>query len=468
MPKVLIVTTELIPSLPYPSAGGGQRAHSLGEGLKSKGHEVAYSLPKEHLAGKEGAPEQLLELAHDLTDIDDVVARASPDVVLFTTSYLMRFFSGSSLPVVLDLAANIELEAMFTPGSNLDDVLMGRLDQYTKADFFILGSPRQVTWYTPFWMLAGLKLEQEPYTIVPICCSPKLPPIPARQEISFISAGMFYPWQDPFDALQEVLSALDVEQAGELAIFTGKHPTWTDIHSRLIDPKSRLGDSQRLKIRGLLAFDEIVHEWGKYSCAIDVMKPNLERKLANPMRTTTYLWLGIPVIISDFYWVSELVREYEAGWLVDPSEEGAVHRITLDVLRNPGVLRERSANAQRLVAENLTWDRCVEGLDRFCKSPKKLAKSRTLIASVAGEIARLHAENLAIVKDIGRVEVELKFCLERVDRTEKELADRDQEVAYLRGRIDGILNSRTWRTTQFVKHKLLRVKKDKPKGRKEA
>ena len=147
MSRVLIVTTELIPSLPFPTVGGGQRAHSLGEGLKSKGHEVVYSLPREHLEDKEDVPKLLLELAHDLTDIDDVVARASPDVVLFTTSYLMRFFSGSSLPVVLDLAANIELEAMLTPGSNLADVLMGRLDQYTKADFFILGSPRQVSWY---------------------------------------------------------------------------------------------------------------------------------------------------------------------------------------------------------------------------------------------------------------------------------------------------------------------------------
>ena len=465
MSKVLIVTTELIPSLPFPTVGGGQRAYSLGEGLKSKGHEVAYSLPREHLTGREGAPEQLLELAHDFIDIDDVVARASPDVVLFTTSYLMRFFSGSSLPVVLDLAANIELEATFTPGSNLADVLMGRLDQYAKADFFILGSPRQVPWYSPFWMLAGLRLEQEPYAIVPICCSPELPPIPDRQEISFISAGMFYPWQDPFDALQEVLSALDARQAGELAIFTGKHPTWTDIHSRLCDPKSRLADSKRLKIKGLLPFSEIACEWGKYSCAIDVMKPNLERRLANPMRTTTYLWLGIPIIISDFYWVSELVRKYDAGWLVDSSEEGAVRRITLDILDNPDILRERAANAQSLVAENLTWDRCVEGLDRFCKSPKKLAKSGNLVSVVAGELARMYAEQLAMGKAIGRAEAELAFWREKAPRTEKGLAD---EVAYLRGRMDDILNSRTWRAAQFVKHKLLRIKREEPKDRKEA
>lgn len=468
MSKVLIVTTELIPSLPFPTGGGGQRAHSLGEGLMSKGHEVLYSLPSGHLMGKKGVPEHFLELAHDFTDIDDVVAKVCPDVIIVTTSYLMRFFSADSLPIVLDLAANIELEAMFTPGSNLADVLMGRLDQYIKADFFILGSPRQIPWYSPFWMLAGLRLEQEPYTIVPICCSPKLPPIPDRQEIRFISAGMFYPWQDPFDALQEILSELDSKQIGELAIFTGKHPTWTDIHSRLIDPKSRLSDSKRLKMKGLLPFSEIASEWGKYSCAIDVMKPNLERRLANPMRTTTYLWLGIPIIISDFYWISALVRKYDAGWLVDPSEEGAVRRITSDILNNPDIMREKTANAQKLVAENLTWDRCVEGLDRFCKSPKKLDKSRTLVASVAGEIARLSAEHLAIAKDVGRVRAELELWGEKASQTERELADRNQEVAYLKDRIEDILNSKTWRSAQFVKHKLLRIKENKPRDRKEA
>ncbi|RLC47401.1 MAG: hypothetical protein DRH70_03465 [Candidatus Coatesbacteria bacterium] len=467
MAKVLIATTELIPSLPYPAGGGGQRALSLGEGLRSRGHEVVYSLPMEHLTGKKDIPPDILQLAHNMTDMDEIVGKASPDVVIFSTAYLMRFYS-RSVPTVLDLAANIELEATFTPGASLADVLAGRLDQYTKADLFILGSPMQIPWYSAFWMLAGLDLKEELYTVVPICFSPNLPAIPERQKVSFISAGMFYPWQNPFDALQEVLSALDEARSGKLVIYTGKHPTWAEINSSLTDPRSRLGESERLEVRGLLPFDGVVSEWGKCACAVDVMRPNLERRLANPMRTTTYLWLGIPVIISDFYWISELVKRYEAGWLVDPLEKGAVKSIVQEILRDPDVLRQRAANAQRLVAENLTWDRCVEGLDAFCRSPRRLRKSASIIATVASEVARMSAEQVAAAKELGRMEVELRVLREEAERAHKELKERNAEVSHLKQRLGAVMNSRTWRTVQFVKHKLLRIRQRGSRGQKES
>ena len=44
--RILIVTTEALPTSAGPSAGGGIRAHSLGEALREAGHEVIYSLPR--------------------------------------------------------------------------------------------------------------------------------------------------------------------------------------------------------------------------------------------------------------------------------------------------------------------------------------------------------------------------------------------------------------------------------------
>ncbi|MBN1593169.1 MAG: hypothetical protein JW941_07995, partial [Candidatus Coatesbacteria bacterium] len=412
--------------------------------------------------------EEFLALAHDLTDIDEKVAASGADIILFATSYLMRFYSGNSLPVVLDLAANIELEAVFTPGSDFSDVIMGRLDQYARADFFIIGSPRQLPWYTPFWILAGLDIQQRHFTIIPICCSPDLPPIPERDEPSFICAGMFYPWQDPFDAQKELLSTLDAAKKGEFTIFTGKHPTWQDINTRLIDPRMRLGNSERLKVRGFFPFSEITTEWAKYGCAIDVMKQNLERALANPMRTTTYLWLGIPVIVSNFYWISELIEHYDAGWLVDPLEKGAVRRITESILRDPQVLRPKALNAQRLVRENLTWDKCVEGLDEFCKSPSKLERANTLIAVVAEEMARLSAEHIAIAKETGRIHGEVDFWRDKSRRLERELEEARVEMALKQRYIHDITNTRTWRAAHFIKRKILRIGNVKPTDQKEA
>ena len=462
MSKVLIFTTELLPSLPYPAGGGGQRAYSLGEGLRSKGHQVIYSLPLAHLRGKQQIPDELTQFAHSTVNIDEIIAKVSPDVVLFATSYLMRFLSKSSVPIVLDLAANIELEAAFTPGSNLVDVLTGRLDQYAKADFFVIGSPRQIFWYSPFWMLAGLDLSADKYTVVPICWSPKLPPIPDRSELRFITAGMFYPWQDPFEALREVLSVLESNKKGSLYIFTGEHPTWLDIHSRLIDPISRLWESDRLKVKGLLPFDKLIQQWGKCSCAVDVMKPNLERFLASPMRTTTYLWLGIPVIISDFYWISQLVKDYEAGWLIDPSKKDDLNNVVQQVLDDPSQLRARAANAQRLVAENLTWDKCIAGLDRFCRSPSKAPKSQSYLAAIAKEIAKMYSDNISQSHTITRLQDQIEALKNESEKNQHELLERikekDIQIQYLNDRLNAVINSRTWRAVQFIKHKLLRFK----------
>ncbi len=467
--RILIASTEILPTLACPTVGGSQRTHALGEALRERGHDVVYSVPLEQLQGKNDVPQELLDTAHSEVDLGEIVKRVAPDVLLFAAPYLARFVQDSKVPTVMDLAANVELETAFASGENLADVLMGRLDQYRRGDLFILGSPRQLYWYSGFLMLSGIHVENDCFTVIPICCSPQQPPIPDRDELRFLCAGMFYPWQDPFKSLGDVLSTLEARGTGELHIFTGReHPGWKSISSQLIDPRAKLKESDRLSIRGVLPFGQAIDEWGKYSCAVDVMKPNLERLLANPMRTTTYLWLGIPVIISDFYWISDLVKKYDAGWLVNHNDEGAVKRIVDSIIDDPSILDQRAINAKRLVAEELTWDKHVDGLDEFCRAPRKLLKSANLVSIVAGELTRMYADHLAIAKEIGRVQGELEFWREKADGIEKELEDRDTEVAHLRKRIDDILNSRTWRTTQFLKHKLLRIAKDKPTDRRES
>ncbi|MCD6328111.1 hypothetical protein J7M28_11255 [bacterium] len=460
MPRVLIITTELLPTLPCLTVGGSQRTHALGESLKLKGHEVIYSLPLEHLRGIKPLPERLLETAHSLLDIDEIIERVSPDVVLFAAPYLARFMQEQRVPVVMDMAANVELETAFAPGENFIDVMSGRLDQYRKGDFFILGSPRQLYWYSAFLLLSGIPVNDDYFSVVPISCSPEQPDIPERNELRFLCAGMFYPWQDPFEALKDVLSTLEEHSRGELHIFAGReHPAWKSISSSLFDPEAVLGESDRLFIKGILPFDEAMDTWKHYSCAIDVMKPNIERMLANPMRTTTYLWLGIPVIVSDFYWVSELVREYDAGWVVSPNDTGAVREIVKMILGRPEILEERARNAQKLVADRLTWDKSIDGLDAFCKSPKKLQKRPSILSTLTGELNRLYSENIALGRNVGHVEGKLQFSREEIERRIQELVEQKADNADIRNRIDAILNSRTWRLVQFIKHKLLRMRR---------
>ena len=79
------------------------------------GHDVVYSVPLEQLQGKNDVPQELLDTAHSEVDLEKIVERVSPDVLLFATPYLARFMQDIQVPAVMDLAANVELETAFAP-----------------------------------------------------------------------------------------------------------------------------------------------------------------------------------------------------------------------------------------------------------------------------------------------------------------------------------------------------------------
>jgi hypothetical protein len=103
---------------------------------------------------------------------------------------------------------------------------------------------------------------------------------------------------------------------------------------------------------------------------MDVMQRNPERELAFTTRTVEYMWCGLPVIHHDYDELSDLIREYEAGWTVDPADRAALDRVVAEILAKPAEAARRGRNAQRLVRERLTWDRTAESLDYFVRHPR--------------------------------------------------------------------------------------------------
>ena len=106
------------------------------------------------------------------------------------------------------------------------------------------------------------------------------------------------------------------------------------------------------------------------------MKRNAERELAFTTRTVVYLWCGLPVIYNDYSELSDYIREYNAGWTVDPEDRDAIRAVLKDIFEHPEQIRERSRNAQRLVQERLNWDLTIDPLCRFvcCADLRKSAR----------------------------------------------------------------------------------------------
>ena len=80
----------------------------------------------------------------------------------------------------------------------------------------------------------------------------------------------------------------------------------------------------------------------------------------------------------------------------------------------------------------------------------------------------MSAEQVAAAKELGRMEVELRVLREEAERAHKELKERNAEVSHLKQRLGAVMNSRTWRTAHFVKHKLLRIRQRGSRGQKES
>jgi hypothetical protein len=104
--------------------------------------------------------------------------------------------------------------------------------------------------------------------------------------------------------------------------------------------------------------------------AVDVMQRNSERELAFTTRTVEYLWCGVPVLYHDYAELSDYIREYEAGWLVNPEDADAVRHTLRHIFDHPEEVAARSRNAQRLVRERLTWDNTITPLDSFVRLPR--------------------------------------------------------------------------------------------------
>ena len=121
----------------------------------------------------------------------------------------------------------------------------------------------------------------------------------------------------------------------------------------------------------MVPHDQLLRNYAGAGAALDLMACNLERELAFTTRTVEYLWCGLPVIYNDYAELATWIREYDAGWTLDPHDEAAIRRTVSGILDQPGRLETYGRNAQRLVREQLTWNRTIEPLDAFVRSASK-------------------------------------------------------------------------------------------------
>lgn len=371
--RVLVIAGDVLPLPGFPTTGAGLRAWGLGKGLEARGHEITFSMPAFYLNAGPTVPKSIANYAWRNGDILRVIRQAQPEVVVCCHWPAVRTPNKLDIPTVLDFHGPHLLEREMQGYGQRASNIREKITAIRKADFFTCAGAKQRFYFLSWLLAAGIDLSEDVIASIPVSLSPELPNHEwSTKEPTFVYGGVFLPWQDPFNGLEVLVETLADRDRGRLRFFGGRHPG----HAGLIGNverfdalEKRLRRSLRVQLEGMVDHDRLIEEYRRAHVALDVMGRNPERELAFTTRTVEYLWCGLPVIYHDYAELSSYIKEYEAGWIVDPDDRESIRQAIEEALDHPEEIQRRGENAQRLVRKQLTWDKTIEPLDAFCRSP---------------------------------------------------------------------------------------------------
>ena len=441
--RVLVLTRDLIPLPGRATAGGGLRAWGLGEALKARGHDVIYSVPKQ-LVPQGQEYDELREHAFEPTDLQATLLRTAPDLLLVEQWGLATHLIDTSLPVVLDLHGSLILENSFRRHRSLTSNAAAKIKALQKADLVLCPAKRQRAYFMPWLMMSGADPVELPVEVVPVSMPPELPERNADYEgpLTLVYGGQLWPWIEPGVALAAATAVLEETGAGTLNLFVNEpqleqvlpYDNSTKIQAWAL-PKL-VKNSEVVKLEGMIPREAMIQRYTSAHLAVDVYGWNTERELAYTTRTVEYMWCGLPVIYGDYGELADLIKQYEAGWLVSPDDPEGVRAAVEEAVSDREELKRRSENARRLVQEELTWDRTIEPLDRFVKEPIIREKGDTIFGKLALEFDRIKTESGDRLKTL---EGEVGNLVEEIANRDNRIVSLTDEVTHQERRNEEIV-----------------------------
>lgn len=430
--RVLVLTREMIPLAGVSTSGGGLRAWGLGEALKSRGHEVIYSMPR-HLVPEGEAFDELRRYAFEPDEIHTAPLKAEADVLLIEQWGLATYLQDVAIPVVLDLHGSLILENAFREHRSFTSNAAAKIKALQKADLVLCPAVRQRAYFMSWMMMSGADPRRIPIEVIPVSMPPELPAREADVEgpLSLVYGGQLWPWIHPEEALCAAAEILDRTGAGTCHLFVESpsdqailpHDESSLVKARFL-PETLL-NSGAIHVEGWLPRDTLLERYARAHLAVDVYAHNTERELAYTTRTVEYLWCGLPVLHANYGELAQLIERYQAGWVVPPDNPEVIRSSLRQAIEDREELKRRSDNAVRLVQEKLTWDQTIEPLHRFVQDPVIRDKGTTIFGRLALEFDRISDETKVRVRDLQHT---VDLLHGEVDRRDKRLTDLTDQL----------------------------------------
>lgn len=422
MNKVLLLTTEPLPYEGRETTGAGLRAWGLMQGLRSSGLEVLAATPEDALKFEISSIEQKQGYrSFNREYMQELVDDVSPDVLLFQHWGLFRHLRDARCPIAMDLAGPHLLERYYWSRKRDDSetFLKSHESDFTEklhalrnVDFVTCSGNYQRHYFLPFLYLAGFAMVKDICPVIPFSMDPEPPPEygDQRNHELFVYGGIFLPWQNPEQFIRLLLETFERERKGQLNFYGGTHPAGDISGGRFDRLSEMLNRHPRVETRGIIPWNELRAEYCRAGIALDIMERNPERELAFTTRTVVYLWCGLPVLYNDYSELSELIREFDAGWTFSQDDSERFIKTVRRILRGEENLEEKRKNGQRLIKQRLNWHETITPLAKFCRDPYQRDNKTETVTAIEGGI-------------------------QKIDKLEEDLARANSELDRLKGKL---------------------------------
>lgn len=364
--QVFVISNDVVPGLGMPVAAPGLRAFGLAEGLRANGVKTKTLVVKGFVERQwtrfgrsvppPTAPETEVVGANALTRY--LKAHAPAVAVMINSNQADNLRRVEGVRYVMDFFAPKMLEELYHhgegyPGEELEKLRRRKIRGIQLADAFICNGRKKLPYFLGWMLQADRDVRHLPLEVVNMCVPLGLSGESEGSGVRLAVAGYLQSWSTLGGWVGELERRLD-RPGVSLDLLVPWH--WGGGGGRAHVSKGdldRMAGHPSVTTHGTMNFSGFRRFLSGMDATIDLFQHNLEREYAMVTRSVVSLACGVPVIHPPFTEVSAMISDYDAGWLVDPTDAGAVGAVLDEVMEDPDAVRRKRENARALARELL-------------------------------------------------------------------------------------------------------------------
>jgi len=353
----------------------------------------------------------------DEAELCSLAAQASVVVTVGAVVGLYPALVKANTPLVLDLYIPLLLEELQRVRSEPlaeQALFFGRLQrematQILAADFLLCASEKQRDYYLGALSALG---RVNPYThaddptlrrllaVVPFGL-PSRPPCHTRQVLKGAYPGIgaddkvlfwgggIWDWMDALTLVRAMARLGESRPDIKLFFATIQHPNPLEAERKAV--RETIALSQELGVYGRTV---LFNDWVPYAerenylleadLGVSLHRDHLETQFSFRNRFLDYVWAGLPMLATRGDVISDQVKAYGLGRLVEPGDMDGVAKTIVELLDTPNLREACRARFERLAAM-YRWEVVTRPLVEFCASPR-IAPDKAYLRQSFGEL----------------------------------------------------------------------------------